>query len=157
MKKELRNKILYGIGGIVFLFGGYKLFKAIKTKNQNSVDAGGTSGTGENKQEDKSTGIKIGDTLVPKGNYVVIRTEPKVNDSSIHNPSGKASWYDVNDNIIDEHYTGTIGAVSGITTGTEDGLTWFKVKLIKPIKADLLTHEYGYVRGDVVKMVIENI
>ena len=74
--------------------------------------------------------FNIGDTLLPKGTNVNVRSSPEVNDT----------------NYIYGNYVGIIGTIID-TTIDKNAFVWYKVKLNTP--KNNITE--GYVRIDVVK------
>lgn len=142
MKKNTKI-LITGTLSVLLLVGGTIGISAIVRKAKNKKDE-------EEDKEPKSQptsegssdfGIKIGDTLYPKGQTVNIRESAKVDDG----------WYD---NMLKEGHTGVIGIVSDIVVGDEDKRTWYKVKLAEPVKSAIPfvgPTLYGYVRSDVVQ------
>jgi len=158
MKLTKKGLLIIGVVAVLST-GAFFGIRELYLKSKENEDGEGEDGEGEGGGGGGGYGdgdgiigtIKVGNELFPSGSYAVLRTEAKINDSYLHNPSGKASIWDYVDNVISERHTGSIGKVESILTGQEDGLTWYKVRFNEPIKADLRTHEYGYVRSDVVK------
>lgn len=144
MKKENKKLIKIGVISIIaigFASIGTRLILN-RTKKRDSIDF-------LNKDDNNSAddfGIKVGDTLAPRGAYVNIRSSAKVDDGGIFR------------NLIKQSHAGVIGTVIGSTVSKEDLRTWYKVKFPEPINVwkfylGNLSFSEGYVRSDVVKKV----
>jgi len=113
--------------------------------NKNSNNGTSTGGDETNQDQSLPTDIKVGDKLYPSGAYVNIRSNAVVDEE-------ESKWYNT-DNFVAEKFTGFIGTVIQVLRG-EDGFTWYKVKLAKPIdKYGWGTGDWteGYVRRDAIK------
>lgn len=135
------SMVLAGIG-VIAIF----LPKVLNTIKENSEDNDSDkpkndSGddTSEERPKNKTKEIIAGDTLIAI-NTANIRKTPEIDNS-------------FPDNIIKENHTGVIGNVVDIKKGEQDGLKWYKCKLLQPIREYIVTYTEAWVREDVVKKI----
>jgi len=147
--KPTTKYVLIGLGIAAAITAvGFTLHIRKKNKDKRDAEKAEKDIAGGGKDADKGTdkqtkgdiGKKV--NVEPALGYTNVRSSAKVDDGTL------GSWFGVrltDGNFIGKAESNPVGVITEALTG-EDGYTWYKVKLAKPLGGK----QIGYVRQDAV-------
>lgn len=146
MKIEKKH-ILWTVGAIALISGGIITYRVLskdkraRRKLEEEIAKGGSDAAkGTDTQTKGDIGKKV--NVEPTLGYTNVRSSAKVDDGAV----GSVFGIRITDgNFIGKAESNPIGVITEALTG-DDGYTWYKVKLTKPLNGKA----FGYVRQDAV-------